>query len=275
MFSNGNDILDIYMNCRKEYTNFLKCILFYGMFYLDRDLKISYIENIKSDEKESLYFPLKLAGVKEREFTITDALIKDDFNVKPREAKFVIDERKITQRDLITIDFCSRRYFYEGLLEENGCYKGEFLGKTYLRIILSIKVLDDLKGRNNIKDIIKVIDQRIRKAIRLIPAWERDIRDMRAYLIKNTKSFINQTLDREYVYIKKNFINMKICTKDGKNIIISKCDSTYKKEINLKKIKDYIKYDLVNEEEIIIEEKCKYCKYREICTEIYKESVER
>lgn len=276
LFKAGNEILDIYMNSRREYTNFLKCTLFYGMYYLERDLKISYIENVKSENKESLYFPLKLIKLNEHEYTIKETLGLYSLEKKHREAKMTINEKEIPLSQLVMMDFCPRRYFYEGLSEEKGCYSGDFLCKMYLRTILGIKVLEDLKRTDrSLVEIERVINERIQRAIKLIPAWKRDIQDMKAYLIRNTDRFKNAKLDKEYIEIKKNFINMKFSINENENVSISKCNNLYSRNKNIERIKSYIKYDLVDEEQKLrIEEKCKYCKYREICTEVYKESVE-
>ena len=276
LFKSGNDILDIYMNSRNEYTNFLKCTLFYGMYYLDRDLKISYIENVKSDNKESLYFPLKLIKLNEKEYTSKDILGLYGLERKYREAKMIINEKEISHKQLVMMDFCPRRYFYEGLMEEKGCYSGDFLCKMYLRTILGIKVLEDLKHSNKSDfEIDRVINERIRRAIKLIPTWKRDIQDIKAYLIRNTDRYKKVDLDKEYIEIKKNFINMKFSINENESVSISKCNNLYNKNKNIERIKNYVKYDLVDEEQKLrIEEKCKYCKYREICTELYKESVE-
>lgn len=276
LFKSGNEILDIYMNSRKEYSNFLKCTLFYGMYYLDRDLRISYIENVKSDTKESLYFPLKLIKLKEKEYTIKEIQGLYNLEKKDREAKMTIDENEMSRKDLVMMDFCPRRYFYEGLSEEKGCYSDDFLCKMYLRTILGIKVLEDLKSTDKSSLAIdRVINERIEKAIKLIPSWKRDIQDIKAYLVKNTDRYKNSILDEDYIEIKKNFINMKFFISENESFIISKCKDDYNKNKNIERIKNYIKYDSINEEQKLkIEEKCKYCKYREICTELYKESVE-
>lgn len=276
LFNTGNDIVDIYMNSRSEYSNFLKCTLFYGMYYLDRDIKISYIENINSDSKESLYFPLKLIKLNEQEYTIKEIQGLYNLEEKYREAKMTIDEKKLCQNKLVMMDFCPRRYFYEGLNEIKGCYSNDFLCRMYLRTILGIKILEDLKDTDkSFSTIEKVINKRIKNAIKLIPAWERDINDMKAYLIRNTNRFKNITLDKSYIEIKKNFINKKFFINENESVDIRKCEDIYSKNKNIQRIKDYIKYDKIDEEQKCrIEEKCKYCKYRDICTEVYKESVD-
>lgn len=279
-FKNSNEIINIAFASKREFANFLKCTLFYGMYYLNRDLKISYIENVDSDKKSTLYFPLRLLNMKEESYTTGVALsIRERNRKEHRLAEELIKENEISKEEARMMSFCPYRYFYEGLIDIKGTYSSDFLSKIYIKTIFTLKVVKQLIKENiidNQQEKLRIIDERINKGKRLIPAWERDFQDIKASIISFCSNFTYRTIEDDYIDIRRNYINMKfVDLKEKREFLVEKCNSNYELNKNIQRIKDYIKYDKLDDaQKETMEEKCKYCKYREICIHVYRDEGE-
>lgn len=272
-FKSTNEVIQIYLTSKKEYSNFLKYTLFYGMYYLNRDIKISYIENVGNDKKETLYFILKLLGLKEESYTKSIITREVNRSKELRSATELVDTRKITKEEARMISFCPRRFFYEGLIDKIGTYHTDFLCKRYIKIMYGVKVIDRIRELGvigNDVEIEKIINERIELGKRLIPSWERDFQDIKAAVIATSKNILGNK-DIDYNEIKMNYLSM-IFSDDTRKLRINKCKYNGELEKNKEKILLYIKKGAIGNVEINpIENQCRACKYVEICSHVYRE----
>lgn len=268
-----NKVISIVLECKNEYSNFLKYTLFYGMYYLDREYKISYIKNISNEEEETLFFPLRLLGVEEKQYIDNYGIDIEEKKKDSREVTQVINDKEIKIRDARMFEFCKRRFYYEGLIDNYGVYKTDYLCKQYLKTLLSIRVRRDvLQG----KELDYVLETRIDKGKNLIKSWNREFADIKSYILTDVKRNKNEkNIDYNYFEIKKEFLSKRFTSKEnGRKEYVSDFKNKQQLEITKNKIIDYIRSD---KEEYysndVLKEKCDYCKYKEICT--YNNSKER
>lgn len=262
-FVENNDSINIYLNCKNEYSNFLKCSLFYGIYYLNRDVKISYIKNNAANEEQTLFFALRLLNIEEKEdkgYSPQNISVTKESRINSE----IIDEEQITIDEMRMMNFCKRRFYYEGLFDKCGAYSTEFLSKQFIKVLLALKVRKEIElGYNN----EMVLNKRIENGRRLIKAWDRDFADIKSYIIADCKRN-NRVPDDDYIEIKKSYLSKVFTNKDGdRKEAVDSCKTISQKQKEKIKIIEYIKNDnsdYYNSDKM--EEKCNYCKYREICT---------
>lgn len=277
----NNSNFKVYLASQKEYRNLIKYILFYGMYYLNTDIKLSYIEHVSNENKESLYFPLRMLNIKEEDY-VSKELSKIEVSLKDeRNAKELVNEYEITREQIQMMSFCPRRFYYEGLIDSFGTYNDEFLSKMYVKTLFNILVCEKIRANEEVNNSVigKIVDKRIDNGIKLIPSFKRDFQDIRVSILSNlSKAKDLNKEDKVYDNIRKNYIYRKFTDGDDESkepVLVSKCDNKFviKKDIN--RIKQYIKKNTIDEEQKIpYDSQCKYCKYKEICTFSFQERLD-
>lgn len=282
-FRQTNEAINLYLLCNSEYTNFLKWSLFYGMYYLDRQVEISYIKNTTNDIDEELYSIFKLLNTIEKPYSTDD--INESFKEERKKKNNInlIKKSNFDKNDGRKMSFCKRRFYYEGLIDGLGTYSTEFLCKRYIKVLMLLKVTEEINYRrcwNNVDHIEIIINKRLENLKKLIPAWSREVSDVKAFIIKNLKVYREKVengiynIDKPYFEIKKNFIDMKFTEIiDGveERVCVDKCESVYNYNIQVSKIIEFINEGGGSEYSGIMLEKCRVCKYGDICSRYYRE----
>ncbi|MFU7514617.1 hypothetical protein [Clostridium sp. HCS.1] len=255
IFINNNNILEVINLCKSEYKNYLRFTLFYALFYVGEiDIKISYIENKEENFKEQLYYVLRMLNLKENV-----VLNNENLNFKSKNSinseNTIISDNTIRELDVINYNFCEDRFLYESIIEGNGSYKNNFLIKQYLKNFIAISVYEK-RNRTNIKAGIKSVIPYANES--LLNDLEFSISQKVKYLEESCKKYGG--VDLNYKEIIKDFILAKFSKDDLTELL-----TEYKiSEKSLKEIKQYLKGGkYIGKKDI--EEKCLYCKYRQIC----------
>lgn len=250
----STDTINIINICKSEYKNYLRYILFYALFFIgNTEIKISYIENKVDNQKEELYYILKLLNLKEEPLTVLSNL---NFKNKDnnQESKIIINENCIREKDIINYNFCEERFLYESLIEGEGTYNTDFLIKQYLKNFIAIRIYDGA----NLGDL--------QENIKLIAPYGNDafINDL-SYEIKNMIEYLKKNNSKEngwnlYKEIKKNYILAKFTESEESEVL-----TTYKKtKARVDEILNYLNGGAYKGKKNI-QDKCTYCKYRQIC----------
>lgn len=277
----NNSNFNVYLTSQKEYRNLIKYILFYGMYYLNTDIKLSYIEHVNNENKESLYFPLRMLNIQEKDYVSEElSEIKPALKEK-REAKELVNEHEITKEQMQMMSFCPRRFYYEGLIDSFGTYNNEFLSKMYVKTLFNILVCEKIREKEEVNRSIieKIVDRRIDDGIKLIPSFKRDFQDIKVSILSSlskTKSLNKE--DKVYDNIRKNYMYRKFTDGDDESkepVLVSKYDNPSIIRNDIERIKKYIKQDKIDDEQKTpYESQCKYCKYKEICTFSFQERLD-
>ncbi|WP_338608835.1 hypothetical protein [Clostridium baratii] len=253
----STEILEIIKVCKKEYKNYLRCTLFYALFYIGEiEIKISYVENKEDSLKEELYYVLKLLNIEEEQIHVLN-----DMNFKEKITNSytseIIDKDLIKVTDVINYNFCEQRFLYESLVEGEGSFNSEFLINQYLKNLIAISLFKKGDKENLNDDIKKVIPY---ASDTLIDDISFAVREK----VKKFKEYGN--INDLYELVIKNYIFAKFT---GENIEkdkkIEESLLNYRENtIFVNEILDYLNggnYKGKKE----ISDKCVYCKYRQIC----------
>lgn len=133
----------VYVKSRKEYKNFRRYALIYGLEFNRAGYKLSYVK--RDDEKDqTLYSLLKILGCKVVPYK---SLQKDKVPVDCSHIQ--IDgygDESFTEYDYYRYRICRYRFLNEAILENNTVYKDAFLLGKYMEVWLENKVRLELEG---------------------------------------------------------------------------------------------------------------------------------
>ena len=138
----------VYVTSRKEYKNFRRYALVYGLAFSKCKIVLSYIKN--RDEKENdLYYLLRIlnADIKPYEPEKVDNRRKNGSYIDFEIEKYAT----FTQYDLMKYRLCRYRFLIESTIERNTIYKDEFLIKSYMAVILEHRARRFFSGKPFIK----------------------------------------------------------------------------------------------------------------------------
>jgi hypothetical protein len=256
--------VDIILKAYREYKNFLRYSLFYGTYFLQKQIKFSYIENSEG-EKDVPYFLLNFMGLK-----IKDESNKiTDFDTGREEAAvgfqggFSLNSFEDLDRSMFSV--CPYRYFLNNVVEDRFYYQNEFQIRYYYIVVLFARVWKKLQGKpiHNLRDIVHQENEVLRK---YFPFWEKvDFIDIENKVIKDIKRDDNmhmgnvKSYDESYVHKKEHFLLAQI-TEDNRRLInFRSSDRSH--------VEDYMRNYGVDEMDNnkINPKICQYCNQRETC----------
>lgn len=285
-YEDENTHIKIVLNSYKEYKNFLRYSLFYGVYYVKQSVKLSYVKN-EENEKEQPYFLLELLGIKPKKFD-EEKLDPTEQTMKHRRDNIKeLDIKNLTfnREDLQTYKMCEYRYLLDRVIEDGGFYKNEYLCGLYYEILLYEAVLNSITSNLSLIEVQELIRSEEDRLKQYFPFWkdEIDFYDKRQKVLKwvtqnNYNYQINlytpKSYDESYLAIKKHFIYAKLTDNESNENKVGYLHSfrRYPNNKNAHKdtindLKEFIYTGLVNSNNGIW---CDICKQREVCLEGYK-----
>lgn len=133
----------VYVKCRKEYKNFKRYALLYGLEFNRAKFKLSYIKQ-DGDRIKDPYSLLKILGVQTicyNESRTGRALVKvDQIQVSGQASG------QYTDYDYCRFRLCRYRFLMESIIEGTSVYKDPFLLGKYLEVLLENDVKEELEG---------------------------------------------------------------------------------------------------------------------------------
>lgn len=140
----------VFVQSRKEYKNFKRYALLYGLEFNRSKFKLSYVKR-DSEKNRMLYSLLKILGVK---------IVRYKSSLKNKETPSCSDiqiyptgNKPYTEFDYYRYRICRTRFLNECLLEGDTVYKDTFLIGKYIEVWLENKVRVELEGMP-ISDVI-------------------------------------------------------------------------------------------------------------------------
>lgn len=267
----------VYIKSRREYKNFKRYALVYGLQFNRVKFKISYIKN--DDEKENeMYYLFKILGIRKKQNVLKDNEIslKDSNEIKLLKK----NSKGFNQTDLYKYRICKFRFALESIVEGGTKYKDRFLLLKYFEVLLENEVRIKLQGQPANETLLMqaLYDEYDNFQRKFEFAIELDQMD----IITNARNFLKNEIlksskvfpavsddDRKYMKKKEDFIYLKISSKDNteENVFRGKfgeasqmvIDNTFNNAILASS-----KYEKA------CNEWCQYCAVREICLESYK-----
>lgn len=261
----------VYVKARKEYKNFKRYALIYGLEFNRGNYKLSFVKRDGDQEREP-YYLLKILGVKkERNIdrrinhkmeALSDIQIKNGISGKYQNC------------DYYRFKICKKRFLLESLVEGNTIYKDNFLLAKYLEVWLENETKESLQGLPHseilLLDKLNELYDELKKYFPFV------VNINRIDIINNVKNRLNSGKafpvllenDRKFMMIRELFIYKQL--KDPRKFNQDVLKDMFP-DVNQQKI-----------EEELSEEKlkklvfggstnlwCKYCTNREICVDYY------
>lgn len=263
----------VYVKSRKEYKNFKRYALLYGLEFNRSKYRLSYVKR-DGEKDQTLYSLLKILGFKVIPYKIIcnhDAL---------KDCSYISINGKATgtfsEFDYYRYQLCKYRFLNESLLEGDTIYKDAFLLEKYLGALLENKVAAELEG-TTISEV--VLTNKLTDAFEEIKRHFPFVKDInRIDLINTARNHLTNGNDkvfpkltasqRRYMKIKEQFIYQSLSDPrtNRKNILAGKFTPVSAETISNKLAdatlagKEYLKEpDLW----------CKYCANRETCAICY------
>lgn len=261
----------VYVKARKEYKNFKRYALIYGLEFNRGKYKLSYVKRDGDHEREP-YYLLKILGIK-MEKNI-DRRIKNrlgdvsDINISSAS------RGKISEYDYYRYRICKHRFLLESLTEENTIYKDNFLLAKYLEVWLENETKESMQGLPCSE--IVLIEKLNETYDELKKYFSFSLNLNRIDIINNVKNRLNKQKsfpilsddDRKFMMIRELFIYKKLedPRKFNQDVLKDKFPDVSQDKIDTELSADKIKNMYFYRNTNLW---CKYCTNREICVAYY------
>ena len=261
----------VYVKARKEYKNFKRYALIYGLEFNRGNYKLSFVKRDGDQEREP-YYLLKILGVKK------ERNIDRRINHKMEPLSGIQIKNGISGKyqncDYYRFKICKKRFLLESLVEGNTIYKDNFLLAKYLEVWIENETKESLQGLPHSE--ILLLDKLNELYDELKKYFPFAVNINRIDIINNVKNRLNNGKaflvlsedDLKFMMIRELFICKQL--KDPKKFNQDVLKDMFP-DVNQQKI-----------EEELSEEKlkklgfggstnlwCKYCTNREICVDYY------
>lgn len=266
----------VYVKARKEYKNFKRYALIYGLEFNRGNYKLSFVKRDGDQEREP-YYLLKILGVKK------ERNIDRRINHKMEPLSGIQIKNGISGKyqncDYYRFKICKKRFLLESLVEGNTIYKDNFLLAKYLEVWIENETKESLQGLPHSE--ILLLDKLNELYDELKKYFPFAVNINRIDIINNVKNRLNNGKaflvlsedDLKFMMIRELFICKQL--KDPKKFNQDVLKDMFP-DVNQQKI-----------EEELSEEKlkklgfggstnlwCKYCTNREICVDYYAFTID-
>ena len=266
----------VFVKSRKEYKNFNRYALLYGLEFNRSKFKLSFIKCDGDNEREP-YYLLKMLGVKTVKYVNTKFGKKLDALTDINTNKSALGN--FDEYDYYRFKICKHRFLLETLIENTTIYKDSFLLLKYLEVLLENQVKTELQGFPVSETILnQKLDQKFDDLKRFFP-FILNINKMdaissirnRLLNTKNNTFPILGTEERKYMMIRELFIHKQLSDPKTfrKNILAGMfpdvTNETIEKMLSEEKLK-------TNGYSKNVDLWCQYCANREFCAAYYAKS---
>lgn len=265
----------VYVKSRREYKNFKRYALIYGLQFNRVKFKLSYVKNVDDRENEMFYLLKILEANKAYPKTEPAGILPEAV----RHFRFDIDTaNNYGQYDFYRYQICKYRFLLESTIEKRAVFRDHFLLLKYLEILLENAARVTLQGQIATEDmLLDTLNDEYRKLERKFE-FVKDMHTERMDIITNAKNYLQKSVLRnnttfpmisptDDIYMKKReeFIYLQLGNGDG-------TFSGYFKDASQGEIETRLDSNRVNAAGYAksCDEWCQYCAVREICLEPYK-----
>ena len=261
----------VYVKSRKEYKNFKRYALLFGLEFNRGRFKLSYVKR-NGDADRAPYYLLNILGIKKKRYMekIINKPLSDASNISIMNG----NSGSFKIYDYYRYRICKKRFLYESLVEGNTIYKDSFLLTKYFEVWLENETRECMQGLPCSEYILtEKLNELYDELKKYFPFA---INVNRIDIVNNVKNRLNKGTsfpilseeNRKYMMIRELFVFKQL--KDSKrfnhdilkdkfpDITFDKIDEELSDE-NLKNLNFKSNVDLW----------CKYCTNREICADSY------
>lgn len=265
----------VYVKSRREYKNFKRYALIYGLQFNRAKFKLSYVKNVDDKEKEMFY----LLKILEAQKAYPEAKPEGTLPEAVRQLRLDINtENNYGQYDFYRYRICKYRFLLESTIEKRAVFRDHFLLLKYLEILLENAARVTLQGQIATEDVLlDSLNYEYRKLERKFE-FVKDMHTERMDIITNAKNYLQKSVLKtsttfpmvnptDDIYMKKReeFIYLQLGNGDVNF-------SGYFKDVPQGEIDIRLNSNRVDAAGYAKScgEWCQYCAVREICLEPYK-----
>lgn len=133
----------VFVKARKEYKNFKRYALLYGLEFNRARFKLSFVKRDGDREKDQ-YYLLKILGVKKHPYKLTR------IGQSSEDVSSISTADSVTQKynefDYYRYRICKYKFLLESIIEKTTIYKDPFLLTKYLEVLLENQLKEELQG---------------------------------------------------------------------------------------------------------------------------------
>lgn len=265
----------VYIKSRREYKNFKRYALIYGLQFNRVKFKLSFVKNVDDKENEMFY----LMKILEAKKVYPEEKTVEKLPEAIRQLRLDIDPtNNYDQFDFFRYRICKYRFLLESTIEKRAVFRDHFLLLKYLEILLENTARRTLQGQIATEDILFITLNDEYKKLERKFEFVKDMHTERMDIITNAKNYLQKSVLKnnttfpmisvtDDIYMKKReeFIYLQLGNGDGsfsgnfKDVTQDEIDTVLSS--NRVNITGYAKS---------CDEWCQYCAVREICLEPYK-----
>ena len=261
----------VFVKARKEYKNFKRYALIYGLEFNKGKYNLSYVKRDGDLEREP-YYLLKILGVdKKRNIDrIISRKLEDVSKIQFKNSSL----GTYSLYDYYRYKICKKRFLFETLTEGNTIYKDEFLLAKYLEIWVENEIKESMQGLPGSELLlVEKINEKYDELKKYFP-FAMNVN--RIDIVNNVKNrlesvkkypFLSEK-DRKFMMIRELFIykQLKNPKKFNKDVLKDKFIDIPPNKIEEELSKDKLIEDNFRSSTDVW---CQYCSNREICIAYY------
>lgn len=265
----------VYVKSRREYKNFKRYALIYGLQFNRVKFKLSFVKNVDDKENEMFY----LMKILEAKKVYPEDKPAEKLPEVIRYLRLDIDStNNYGQFDFYRYRICKYRFLLESTIEKRAIFRDHFLLLKYLEILLENAARKTLQGQISTEDILlATLNDEYKKLERKFE-FVKDMHTERMDIITNAKNYLQKSvlknsttfpmisaIDDIYMKKREEFIYLQLGNGDGSF-------SGNFKDVPQGEIDSRLSSNRVNAAGYAksCDEWCQYCAVREICLEPYK-----
>ena len=262
----------VYVRAKKEYKNFKRYALIYGLEFNRCKFKLSYVKR-DGETDRTPYYLLKILGYQAVPNKKKRLQFLEDRTTSV-EIEGIDTEKTYSQYDYYRYKICPYKFLLETLIEETTVYKDNFLQIKYLEILLENRVRRELQGYPVSEvAITEKIDEIYGDLKRIFPFARNvsrmdSVKTIRKRLLDTKQKTFPEITENElqYMMIRELFIHKQLSDQKThrKNVLADKFPDVSKDQIK----------DALSEKKLShmyylpsVDVWCQYCANREICVE--------
>lgn len=261
----------VFVKARKEYKNFKRYALIYGLEFNKGKYKLSYVKRDGDLEREP-YYLLKILGVDKKQNIdrIISRKLEDVSKIQFKNSSL----GTYSLYDYYRYKICKKRFLFETLTEGNTIYKDEFLLAKYLEIWVENEIKESMQGLPGSELLlVEKINEKYDELKKYFP-FAMNVN--RIDIVNNVKNrlesvkkypFLSEK-DRKFMMIRELFIykQLKNPKKFNKDVLKDKFIDIPPNKIEEELSKDKLIEDNFRSSTDVW---CQYCSNREICIAYY------
>lgn len=263
---------NVFLTSRKEYKNFRRYALAYGLAFSRVPVKLSYIKH-ENDKDMELYYLLRIQkpNIVPYAQLVSQKVLTDDSKIKVNPGK-----EKIVYKadDAVRYRMCPYRFLIESVVEGNTVYRDNFLLNRYLTVLLENDARNNYSGQpynqNLVRDYLQgKIDDLESYFNYLLWAERMDCQNqagdyLRDFAGKKKKFPVIKPDDSWYMNLRNDFLTAKLSDKERSKEVFRKSDQNELSQgfpDELSKVSHFDKR---------LSSICSVCASRNCCLETYK-----